>query len=178
MTNCPDCQQGRLLTMKQTATGTLFLLCEECESAWEDPLSVLNGRGNFDFGQGRSDFTWEVIEKASLEEVCQAGWTAALQEWPSLEKWNAVHLMLTQAFLGAISANVRAISLSFERGQWMIGFTLEVEDGEDIEWLSESLSDFEAMDPSVAPYRFAFSTGSAKIVAPAPPSRLIYLRRE
>ncbi|WP_443750210.1 hypothetical protein [Asticcacaulis solisilvae] len=79
MLYCPDCLQGRLLIVK-AATGRLFLLCEECESAWDDPVAILNGRGNFDFEQGRRDFAWEDIAEASDEDVRNAGWESLPRE--------------------------------------------------------------------------------------------------
>jgi hypothetical protein len=66
--------------MTRAATDKLFVLCEECESAWQDPVSVLNGRGNFDFGQGRRDFAWEGIKEASDKDIRNAGWEAFLRE--------------------------------------------------------------------------------------------------
>jgi hypothetical protein len=34
--------------MKLTGNRSLFLLCEECESAWNAPEKVFNYRSNFD----------------------------------------------------------------------------------------------------------------------------------
>ncbi len=99
-------------------------------------------------------------------------------EYPPLQRWNDVHLELTQALLGSISSNVRAISLSFESDQWMVRFTLAEKNDEDIEWLGEALTDWEAMDPSVAPYRFEYLTSQEKIESPPPPGRLVFRRRE
>ncbi len=98
---------------------------------------------------------------------------------PCVEKWNAATVNLGQAFLGSISANVRAISLSSEAGEWVIGFVLAQEDSEDVEWLMGALSDFEAMDPSLAGrYIFKFTVGQDAIESLPMPARLIYRRRE
>ena len=35
--SCRLCSQGRLLIAKDTATRTLYIFCEECESEWESP---------------------------------------------------------------------------------------------------------------------------------------------
>ena len=73
---------------------------------------------------------------------------------------------------------MRSIALSFEAGQWMIQCVLQENIDEDIEELSEALSDFEAMDSSVAPYRFEFLVSQDAIQVPARPGRFIYRRRE
>ena len=101
-----------------------------------------------------------------------------MSEAPPLERWNAVHLQLNQALLGAISPNVRSASLTFEADQWMIRFILERASEEDVEALGEALTDLEAMDPSVAPYRFEYVVSRDAIDAPSPPGRLIFRKRE
>ncbi len=101
-----------------------------------------------------------------------------MSEYPPVDVWNGVHVQLSQALLGSISQNVRAASLTFEGGQWMIRFVLADECDEDFEELSEALSDFEAMDSSAAPYRFEVLVSQEKIEIPAPPGRLVFMRRE
>lgn len=34
---CPICGQGRLIIARDNALGTLYVLCEECESEWNSP---------------------------------------------------------------------------------------------------------------------------------------------
>ena len=99
-------------------------------------------------------------------------------ESPPLKRWNAAHLQLSQGLLGAISPNVRAISLTFEGGQWMIRFYLERSSRKDVEELGEALTDFEAIDPSIAaPYGFEYIVHREAIDAPPPPGRLVFLKR-
>ncbi len=101
-----------------------------------------------------------------------------MNESPSLELWNAAHLQLSQGLLGAISPNVRAVSLTFENGQWMIRFFLERSSQEDMEELGEALTDFEAMDPSIAAsYRFEHIVHQGAIEPPPSPGRLVFLKR-
>ena len=100
-----------------------------------------------------------------------------MNDTPSLERWNAVHLQLNQALLGAISSNVRAVSLTFEQSQWMVRFVLERTSPADVDELGEALTDFEAMDPSVAPYRFEYVVSRDALEAPPPPGRLVFLRQ-
>ncbi len=101
-----------------------------------------------------------------------------MNQYPPLEVWNGTHLQLNQALIGYISNNVRAISLTFEKAQWMIRFILAEKCDEDVEELGEALNDFEAMDPSVAPYRFEYVVSRDAIEAPADPGRLVFLRRD
>ena len=35
--NCPICSQGRLIVARDLETDAFFILCEECDSAWESP---------------------------------------------------------------------------------------------------------------------------------------------
>jgi len=60
----------------------------------------------------------------------------------------------------------------------MIRFILERSSREDVEALGEALSDLEAMEPSVAPYRFEYVINRDAIKAPPPPGRLVFLRRD
>jgi hypothetical protein len=63
---CPVCEQGRLFVMKIRDTGELFLLCEECESAWLTPEEI-DVKTHFDFkGKG--------IDRAGHEDIECSGW--------------------------------------------------------------------------------------------------------
>lgn len=63
---CPACEQGRLFVTKMRDTGRLFLLCEECESAWLTPEEI-DVKRHFDF-QGMS------IDRAGREDIEGSGW--------------------------------------------------------------------------------------------------------
>jgi hypothetical protein len=63
---CPACEQGRLFVTKILDTGGLFLLCEECESAWLIPEEI-DVKKHFDF-QGMS------IHRADREDLEDSGW--------------------------------------------------------------------------------------------------------
>jgi len=47
--SCPVCGQGRLFVMKRRDDEVLFLLCEECESAWSAPDKVNDLSKNVSF---------------------------------------------------------------------------------------------------------------------------------
>lgn len=34
---CPVCGQGRVLVASKKGDGTLFVICEDCESEWREP---------------------------------------------------------------------------------------------------------------------------------------------
>ncbi len=40
ISNCPVCNQGRLMVAKETESNKLFIVCEECESEWSSPEDV------------------------------------------------------------------------------------------------------------------------------------------
>jgi len=63
---CPVCEQGRLLVVKAPGSGELFLLCEECESAWRTPEEI-NVMTTYDFGGKR-------VDRANRGDVESAGW--------------------------------------------------------------------------------------------------------
>lgn len=64
--DCPACQQGRLLVVKIRQSGQLFLLCEECECAWLSPEDISLDT-HFDF-QDRA------VTMAEQEDIERAGW--------------------------------------------------------------------------------------------------------
>jgi hypothetical protein len=65
---CPVCEEGRLFVRKIAEPEKLFLLCEECESAWSLPGEVDKRTGNFAF-QGNK------IVFADEDAIRVAGWT-------------------------------------------------------------------------------------------------------
>nr|WP_198985022.1 hypothetical protein [Herbaspirillum sp. ASV7] len=64
---CPVCDQGRLYIMKSQHSGKLFLLCEECESAWQNPEEI-DIKKHYDF-QGMK------ICRAAFEDIENCGWS-------------------------------------------------------------------------------------------------------
>lgn len=64
---CPVCRQGMLIAVKNSATGQLLIMCDDCESQWRSP----------DEAQSFENvLTEEVhgVEKATFEEVKSNGW--------------------------------------------------------------------------------------------------------
>lgn len=61
---CPVCGQGRLVVMD--AGAHLFLLCDECESAWLRPEDI-DPSSEF-------DFTSLTFNRASLDSIQRHGW--------------------------------------------------------------------------------------------------------
>ena len=64
---CPVCRQGQLFAAKESETGILFLVCDDCGSQWSSP------------DQERSYenvLTEEItgLHPAVLEEIRKAGW--------------------------------------------------------------------------------------------------------
>jgi hypothetical protein len=67
--NCPRCRQGRLFLMRLCETGALYLHCEECEWAWDDPaLATDPTRGKLGI-----DLDGEY---ASAQQIGEMGWQA------------------------------------------------------------------------------------------------------
>lgn len=67
--SCPRCHQGRLFVMQMGETGALFLHCEECEWAWDNPTQV------DDPGQGRLGIDLDG-EYASERQIEMMAWQA------------------------------------------------------------------------------------------------------
>jgi hypothetical protein len=65
---CPVCDQGRLFVSNMVESRKLFLLCEECESAWSTPGEVDEKTGDFPFEGNQIVF-------ADEESIREAGWT-------------------------------------------------------------------------------------------------------
>ena len=65
---CPVCEQGRLFVRKAVGASRLFLLCEECESAWSLPGEVDRNTGNFAFEGNNLVF-------ADGDAIKESGWT-------------------------------------------------------------------------------------------------------
>ncbi len=63
---CPVCEQGRLFVTKLLGTGELFVLCEECESAWKAPEQI--------DPETHYDFRGEPTAKATRDDIEAAGW--------------------------------------------------------------------------------------------------------
>jgi len=67
--NCPRCRQGRLFIMRLGDTGALYLHCEECEWAWDDPTQT----DDPDRGKLGIDIDGDYASKRRIEEM---GWRA------------------------------------------------------------------------------------------------------
>jgi ribosome-binding protein aMBF1 (putative translation factor) len=63
---CPICRQGQLVAVKNTASGTLMLICDDCESQWRSPQEAES------YDNALTDE--ERVVPASDEEVSAAGW--------------------------------------------------------------------------------------------------------
>jgi hypothetical protein len=63
---CPVCEEGRLFVTKSNGPEKLFLLCEECESAWRSPEDI-DPNTHFNFGGGR-------VFRAERADIYDAGW--------------------------------------------------------------------------------------------------------
>ena len=66
--NCPRCNQGRLFIMRLDDSGKLYLHCEECEWAWDDPTLITQVEA------GRLGIDYES-EFAESSEIQAAGWS-------------------------------------------------------------------------------------------------------
>jgi hypothetical protein len=59
---CPVCSQGRRIIARDDATGTLYVVCEECESEWETPAESRSVDAATQGVHGRSTF----LDRADL----------------------------------------------------------------------------------------------------------------
>ena len=64
---CPICRHGALLIVKAVDNNRLLVICDDCESQWEDPEKAI---------AGEEPITEEVcgVKDATLEEIEARGW--------------------------------------------------------------------------------------------------------
>jgi hypothetical protein len=70
---CPVCGQGRQIIARENRSGTVYVLCEDCESEWTSPpdASMVAAASRDVFGESTL-LTWE--------EIAQHPWHAFLVE--------------------------------------------------------------------------------------------------
>jgi hypothetical protein len=66
---CPVCEQGRLFIYRDKTHDSLFLMCEECNRMWRDPVQV--GEAGTGYHPEKGDFVAELPSKA---QITAAGW--------------------------------------------------------------------------------------------------------
>ena len=111
-----------------------------------------------------------------------------MEKTPTLEDWVWVEAMLVQSLIGVISANVRQISLHYEKGEWKIQVVLENPsdiDVEDMEDTADQLGDFiEDIKGRISPCAYAkvftlvYSNQAPLEFENSSDCRLIYRRKE
>ncbi len=97
---------------------------------------------------------------------------------PDLEVWNRHVLMLLQALLGAVSPNFRMIALGNEEERWKLIFFLERESNEDRAEIEDVATEFEALQGTGIEYDVDVRITRDPIAWPAPPTRVVFRRRE
>ena len=83
--NCPACNQGRLRVRLALPCDRLFLLCEECGSAWAAPDDVpsegsINHVNLSDLGFNIDSKGWSAEERAKIliatrDDIGRLGWS-------------------------------------------------------------------------------------------------------
>lgn len=69
---CPICNQGWQVIIRDTITGKLFVLCEECLSLWINPTDAKTHQKAL---VGKNDLIEEI---PSHEDIEKAGWSRYL----------------------------------------------------------------------------------------------------
>lgn len=65
--SCPVCGQGMLELVKENKSGSLFVLCDECEGEWESPENALSAcKGS----RGK----YGAVSKVTLQEIQAIHW--------------------------------------------------------------------------------------------------------
>ena len=70
---CPVCGQGRLLITVSTNWDELFVMCEDCESEWEDPASAIAAKQ-----PTRNKFGF--LKFASIDDLVGHPWSQYVNE--------------------------------------------------------------------------------------------------
>lgn len=68
---CPFCNQGWVDIIKDSLTNKLFLLCNECDTLWADPIDLKSDNPLVSKIEIK-------IEEPSLEEIKESGWNKFL----------------------------------------------------------------------------------------------------
>ncbi len=69
---CPICGQGRQFIARELSSGELFVMCEDCESEWDDPQRADDLSAALSSDHGRSDFV-------TVKEMQEHSWFALIQ---------------------------------------------------------------------------------------------------
>jgi hypothetical protein len=68
--SCPHCRQGDVIIVKDTRTGNYFLICDECDLVWKNPVDALDYNLSLNFDRELEHLSWTVTE----EELDESGW--------------------------------------------------------------------------------------------------------
>ncbi|NUP11265.1 MAG: hypothetical protein HOW73_34905 [Polyangiaceae bacterium] len=71
-TDCPKCNQGRLILMKNLSSNTFHVHCEECETGYRTPEDVAKNRG---FLTLEEEFEAEPVKEPDTVIASWAGQT-------------------------------------------------------------------------------------------------------
>ena len=70
--SCPICRQGILEVVKDTATGIIYICCDDCEAEWNNTEDAMKGRNGT---RGK----YGLISYPTLEEIIKIGWEKYLK---------------------------------------------------------------------------------------------------
>jgi len=95
-----------------------------------------------------------------------------------LAQENAQVLNLVQALMGAVSVNMRAISLEWEKKGGRLHFILERDDPEDREEIADIGFEFEALQAGPIKLELMVTVDDKELPVMTLPGRQVYRRRE
>jgi len=100
----------------------------------------------------------------------------------TLAEENMITVMLLQALVGAVSANIRMITLSLEAPVWKLQFVLESESTEDREEIEDIAGEFDglllALDRRELRFEVETLVSTERLGCPEPPARVVFKRKE
>lgn len=73
--DCPVCGQGQILVVKNASSGDFFVMCDDCESEWDSPQAILEGKNAWE----RNNFP---VINATYEEIKNIGWDKYFRNLP------------------------------------------------------------------------------------------------
>lgn len=97
---------------------------------------------------------------------------------PELEEWNFQVLMLTQALVGAVSANFRMVALLWDYDEWVLKFYLEESNEEDADEIEDVICQYTAYQSSSLSCRSELIVGRERLPGLSDVGRVVYRRRE
>lgn len=73
---CPVCDQGTIIAVKNTKLNQFLLMCDDCDAQWLEPQLLKNGG----FGALPPDKEIKNVVPMTYEEIIEIGWDKYIEK--------------------------------------------------------------------------------------------------